>query len=121
VSERTSSGHRANRGANGVALLAVALVVFALGMTNAGTVLAAGTGIGDRVETAARGAAPAQPPVAAARIDAPKSAAPAGADSRSRFGTRLLGAEPLWLLLLGSTLFAVASCINVFASRRRAE
>ena len=121
VSERTSIGKRANRGVTNVAVLAVALVVFALGITNAGPVLAQGAGSSGRVETVARGAAPAQTPVAAARVDAPKSATPAGAESRSRFVTRLSGAEPLWLLLLGSTLFAVASCINVFVSRRRAE
>jgi hypothetical protein len=102
-----------------VAVLAVALVVFALGMTNAETIFAQGASGRTAVETAA--VTPSQPQVAAARLDAPKPATPASSDGRMRLATRLSGAEPLWLLLLGSTLFAVASCINVFVSRRRAE
>ena len=121
VNEATSIGNRANRGVAYAALLAVALVVFALGIANAEAVFADGSSHRDGVETAARAATPAQPQVAAARVDGPKAAVPTGADSRPPFATRLSGAEPLWLLLLGSTLFAVASCINVFVSRRRAE
>jgi hypothetical protein len=122
VSERTSFGNRANRGVAYAALHAVALVVFALGISNAGIAVAqtASEGRG-RVETAARAVKPAQPQVAAARVDGPKAPAPSSVDARPRFAKRLSGAEPLWLLLLGSTLFAVASCINVFVSRRRAE
>jgi hypothetical protein len=115
-------GNRANRGVRNAALHAVALVVFALGISNAGTAVAqSAPEARGRVETATRAASPAQPQVAAARVDGPIPPASSAADARSRLATRLSGAESLWLLLLGSTLFAVASCINVFVSRRRVE